>query len=90
MVIGASTVWAEPAAIINYVVGNGEEPENGDVDGDGSVNAKDTNIIRKLVGGIVTATELQTIAGDVNGDGVLNGIDANILARYAAGLITEF
>ncbi len=62
----------------------------GDIDGDGVVNAKDTNMIKRIVCGVTTAGEKQVAAGDVNGDGLINGIDANILNRYAAGVIEEF
>lgn len=62
----------------------------GDIDGDGVVNAKDTNMVRRIVCGVVTADENQVAAGDVNGDGKINGMDANILTRYAAGVIEEF
>ncbi len=69
--------------------GSDDERECGDVDGDGTVNAKDLNIIKRLVSGIVTPTPEQLAYGDVNGDGKINGMDANILARYISGSIPE-
>ena len=62
----------------------------GDVNGDGVVNGKDSNVIRKILGGSYSASELETLAADVNRDGLINGVDANYIARYIAGNITDF
>ena len=62
----------------------------GDVDGNGTVNPADTNVIRRVVSGTVTVTEEQIVSGDVNGDGLVNGKDANLISRYASGIISEF
>jgi len=58
----------------------------GDLDGDGSISAKDVNLIRRVVSGIMIASTKQLAAGDLNGDGMLNGFDANLLTRRAAGM----
>ncbi len=80
VVIGASTVWAEPAAIINYVVGNGEEPENGDVDGDGDIDVFDALILLKQ-GGHYTPEAPESLI--TNSDGSYGGsLDA---ATYGEG-----
>ncbi len=83
---------ASADVIFEYVAPENEPVEiiTGDMDGDGVVNARDVNIIKRIVCGVTTAKKDQLIAGDVNGDGALNGIDANILTRYCAGIIIEF
>ena len=60
----------------------------GDLTGDGTVNAMDVNITKRILSGAVTPTEIQTLAGDINGDGLFNGKDANYLARVASGAIS--
>lgn len=70
-------------------IGGSDEGVYGDIDGDGTVNAKDLNLIKRLVSGIVTPTPEQLAYGDVNGDGKINGLDANILARFVSGSISN-
>ena len=57
----------------------------GDIDGDGKINAKDSNLLKRIVSGSVTPTDTQRKTGDINGDGALNAIDANLITRVAAG-----
>ena len=57
----------------------------GDVNGDGAVNAMDANIMKRILSGTVTPTDLQILSGDVNGDGELNGFDSNFLSRIVSG-----
>ena len=57
----------------------------GDLNSDGFVNAKDINIIIRVVSGSASPNEIQKIAGDVNNDGKVNAIDANLVTRIAAG-----
>jgi len=59
----------------------------GDLDGSGSLNATDINIIRRILSGMLNATDEQFLACDLNGDGAINGADANILTRVVAGKI---
>lgn len=65
----------------------------GDVNNDGSINAKDANAILIAAAKIGTGkasgltAELE-IAADVNGDGTINAKDANIVLRYAAAVGT--
>ena len=80
VVIGASTVWAEPLAIINYVVGNGEKPDNSDVDVDGDVDIYDALILLKQ-GGHYAPESVESLI--LNADGSYGGsLDA---AKYGEG-----
>ncbi len=56
----------------------------GDVDGDGSINAKDVTLLRRYLAGgwgVVINTE----DADVDGDGNVNAKDVTLLRRYLAG-----
>ncbi|MBQ2729328.1 MAG: CotH kinase family protein [Clostridia bacterium] len=57
----------------------------GDLDGDGFVNAKDANLLKRIVSGAFTPSPAQKKAADVNGDGTVNSVDSNVLVRIAAG-----
>jgi len=57
----------------------------GDMNGDGEVNAMDSNIVKRILSGTMSPTEEQILYGDIDGDGVINGIDSNLLARIVAG-----
>ncbi len=57
----------------------------GDVNGDGNLSAIDSNIIKRIISGMQTATEEQTVAGDIDGDEKITGIDSNLLRRMVAG-----
>ncbi len=59
----------------------------GDLTGDGTINAMDVNIAKRILSGAVTPSAAQNLAGDINGDGQFNGKDANYLARIASGAI---
>ena len=68
------------------------EPEYtlGDINGDGSINGKDSNQLKKFISGSSMPTEIEQKAADVNGDGSINGVDANIFAQYLAGALGGF
>ena len=56
----------------------------GDVNGDNTLNAKDTTLLRRyLAGGYGVTTN--SIASDINQDGILNSKDITLLRRYLAG-----
>lgn len=57
----------------------------GDIDGNGSVNSSDLNIIKRIISGVVTAKPYQIIAGDLNGDGAVNSRDAYLIKCYISG-----
>ncbi len=58
----------------------------GDLDGDGKVNAADSNLMKKIVLGIVEPTDIQLKAGDLNGDGKINASDYNLLKKLILGI----
>ena len=67
-----------------------DEPSDitpGDVTGDNEVNAKDANIVKRIISGEITAEAGSDIffASDLNGDGDINAKDANIMKRIIAG-----
>lgn len=78
---GECTVCGE----IDPEYGGSEDITVGDLDGDGKVNAKDANLLKRIVSGSLTPTDIQRKTGDINGDGTLNAIDANLITRVAAG-----
>ena len=59
----------------------------GDVNLDGQVNAVDSNLLRRCVGGAYTIEVGSDSfkAADINGDGQINSIDSNLLKRIVAG-----
>ena len=64
--------------------------ELGDVNGDGSVNAKDITVLAKHVAKIKEITDDHSLAAaDVNKDGVVNAKDLTHLAKYVAKIISE-
>ena len=62
----------------------------GDATGDGVVNGKDSNQLKKFIAGATVPTEAEMAASDVNADGTLNGMDANVLSQFLAGAIGGF
>lgn len=56
----------------------------GDVNGDGKVDAKDVNLIRRHIAGGYNVN-INTLAAEVNGDGVIDAKDINLIRRYIAG-----
>lgn len=62
----------------------------GDLDNNGSVNGKDSNILKIWLSGAIVPTEDERMTGDVNSDGDLNGKDSNLLAQFISGAITGF
>lgn len=62
----------------------------GDVNGDGTINVIDSNLIRRAAAKLTDLTDVQSVAADVNRDGKVNVLDANLIRRYAAKLIASF
>jgi len=61
-----------------------EIERTGDIDGDGSITAKDVTILRRyLAGGWDVTVNLAN--ADVNADGTINAKDVTMLRRYLAG-----
>ena len=68
-------------------------PDLGDVNGDGSINAKDANEVLLAAARIGTGndsgpTEAQQKAADADQDGSINSVDAAWILRYAAAVGT--
>lgn len=57
----------------------------GDLNGDGKVNAVDSNIMKQIILDIITPTPEQFAAADLNGDGKVNSVDANLLKQLVLG-----
>lgn len=59
----------------------------GDVDLNGKVNSADSNILKRIIGGIIFVENgsLTAIAADFNCDGKINSVDSNMLKRFIAG-----
>ena len=62
----------------------------GDVNGDGTVDNLDSNMVYRYDNGVITLTDDQLAAADVNGDGAVDNLDANEIYRYDNGVITAF
>ena len=56
----------------------------GDINGDGTINAKDVTTLRRYLAGGYGIT-VDSRSADVNGDGTLSAKDITILRRYLAG-----
>lgn len=61
----------------------------GDLDGDGIVSAKDLNMVKKYISGVVQLSNNHVFLADVSGDGLVTANDLNRIIRYIAGLIIE-
>ncbi|MBR4071090.1 MAG: leucine-rich repeat protein, partial [Clostridia bacterium] len=90
--IGNENTYLEEATI---TFGTAEPPSPvitpGDISGDGQVNAKDSNVFKRVLAGelSIKADSTEFAAIDLNSDGELNAKDANILAQFLAGVINE-
>lgn len=62
----------------------------GDVNGDGTVSAVDSQMVLKHASGETTMTDAQFVLGDVNGDAQLSAIDSRYILQHIAGTITQF
>ena len=57
----------------------------GDINGDGTVNAMDSNIMKRILAGVLTPTDEDIENADLDNDGSINGIDSNFLSRIISG-----
>lgn len=57
----------------------------GDINGDGKVNAVDTNLIKQIILDVITPTPEEFAAADLNDDGKVNSVDANLLKQLVLG-----
>lgn len=73
----ASAVPAQPTIIY------------GDVDGDGTVTAKDAALILQYSAGQRTLTEYQIKCGDIDGNGKAEPVDAELISKYLANIISK-
>jgi len=55
----------------------------GDIDGDGTINGKDANVLKRYIAGALGLNDERT--ADINEDGTVNGNDSNLLMRVLAG-----
>ena len=55
---------------------------NGDINGDGTVDAKDVTVLRRYLAG--WSVDIQLSAADLNGDGEVNAKDVTVLRRQLA------
>jgi len=77
---------------IRYTCETDDTPSDvvsGDVNGDADVNAKDANLIKRIIAGAleIEAGSDAFNAADINGDGEINAKDANLIKRIIAGAI---
>ncbi len=59
----------------------------GDVNGDGTINARDARILLRFLAGLTEADEIEEAAADFNGDAKINVRDAREILRHIAGLV---
>ena len=61
----------------------------GDINGDGEVNAKDSNLLKQMIAGSykVESGSAPAIAADVNGDGEISAKDSNLLKQIISGAL---
>jgi len=61
----------------------------GDINGDGEINGKDSNLLKQIISGVITPSDMQFFAADISCDENINGNDANLLTRLLAGENTK-
>jgi hypothetical protein len=61
-------------------------PANGDLNGDGVVDAADVALAERMALGLTTPSANQLAHGDINGDGVIDTADVEHIRRKALGL----
>lgn len=62
----------------------------GDVNGDGTVNIMDANLVAGYYNEILEMTEAQLLSADVNGDSKVDILDANMIVAYYNEVIDVF
>lgn len=87
-------IYDKDVELVKFEIKDGAvtvEEENasslGDLNSDGLVNMKDIIILKKIVAGFLSPTDVQLINGDLNGDGYLNMRDIKLLRKKVAGVI---
>ena len=60
----------------------------GDIDMNGKVNSVDSNLLKRIIGGLYYVSEgsPESLAADFDCDGRINSVDSNLLKRKIAGL----
>lgn len=60
----------------------------GDINGDGEVNAKDSNLLKQMLSGSIEfpAGSRENLAADINGDGEISAKDSNLIKQIISGL----
>ncbi|MBR4881486.1 MAG: dockerin type I repeat-containing protein, partial [Clostridia bacterium] len=56
----------------------------GDLNDDGDINAKDSNLLRQCIAGY--DGNINKLAADINADGAVDAKDSNLLRQYLAGI----
>ena len=79
MPTGDAIVTAEFEQISQIIIG--------DVNGDGTINIGDVNMLYLYVRGRITLSDAQLQAADVNGDGKIDIGDVNLLYLYVRGRV---
>ena len=62
----------------------------GDINKDGSINARDAKLALQYYSGQATLSAEQKLSADVNGDGIINSRDAKLILQYYSGKIDKF
>jgi hypothetical protein len=65
-----------------------DEPDEaipGDLNGDGALNAMDSNIMKRILAGVVTPSEEQMANADFDSNGNVDSIDSNLMAKAVSG-----
>lgn len=57
----------------------------GDFNGDGQLNAKDMNMMKRILVGQISPTDKQKRTADIDGDGKVTSKDTNLLQKIIAG-----
>lgn len=87
----AGVMWYKNGAWYHYNPDILEDYDvTGDLNGDGVIDDKDSDLLDRYLSGKIQLTEEQKKLADTNGDGVVDEKDNDILNQYINGDITEF
>ena len=83
--------WTIPEGEVTWSI-EASDPIIGDINFDGEINAKDSNLLKRMIAGEGTVKEgtILFLCSNTNRDGGVSAKDSNILMQYLAGTLNKF